>query len=209
MKVSHYLYKKGFAYALGIRVDDKIERLVSSLPDTVKQGVLRPGTAAGVADTDADYVAGITELIANSNRMEYAISLDTPPGGTDHLTDRVPRRRTPAMHHRHRRTPGEKSLWHVVPVSRRCRIYTTAGAAGIKDAKDVGFLVVSHHCFAANRVRMQPGDVHGKAVEMGQASRLRPESPDSGEDDCPSGMLRNSDASKSAQVKATGEAAEA
>lgn len=55
-KVSHYLHKRGLANSLGIRVNEKIGELVSTLPETVKQGILRPGAAGGVTDTDTAYV---------------------------------------------------------------------------------------------------------------------------------------------------------
>ncbi|MGP5184983.1 transposase [Corynebacterium variabile] len=51
-KVATYLHSRGFAYSLGIRVNDKIGTLVSTLPEHVKQGVLRPGADGGGTDTE-------------------------------------------------------------------------------------------------------------------------------------------------------------
>lgn len=50
--VTAYLHRRGFAYSLGIRANNKIDTLVSTLPDEVKQGVLRPSADGGVTDID-------------------------------------------------------------------------------------------------------------------------------------------------------------
>lgn len=69
-KVASYLYSRGFAYSLGIRVNEKIDTLVSTLPEHVKQGVLRPGVEGRVTDIDTAYVADITGLLATSKAGE-------------------------------------------------------------------------------------------------------------------------------------------
>lgn len=74
-----YLHKRGFAYSLGIRVNEKIGALVSTLPESVKQGVLRPTVDGGVTDTDTAYVSDITDLLRSGSNMEYGINLNLFP----------------------------------------------------------------------------------------------------------------------------------
>lgn len=68
--VADYLHKRGFSYSLGIRVNEKIGALVSTMSDDVKQGVLRPAADGGVTDTDTAYVADITGLLATGKPGE-------------------------------------------------------------------------------------------------------------------------------------------
>lgn len=51
-KFAGYLHARGFAYSLGLRVNEKIGALLSTLPDEVKQGLLRPTAESGVTDID-------------------------------------------------------------------------------------------------------------------------------------------------------------
>jgi hypothetical protein len=152
------LHKRGFSYSLGLRVNDKIGALVSALPDAVKQGVLRPGVADGVTDIDTAYLADITERIRSSKDMEYGINLDTfPPGAR--IIVRV-------------EYPAAGCQLRITDVDGRRVTAFVTGSAGhpqdldlrhrgrsrceqrIKDAKDLGFLAVPHHRFAANRTWM-------------------------------------------------------
>ena len=80
--VAAYLHSRGFAYSLGIRVNDKIGTLVSTMSDEIKQGVLRPSADGGVTDIDTAYVADITGLLATGKAGEYGITLDRFPPGT-------------------------------------------------------------------------------------------------------------------------------
>lgn len=50
--------------------------------DDVKQGVLRPGAACGVTDTDTAYVAAIAGLVTTGKSGEYGINLTNFPPNT-------------------------------------------------------------------------------------------------------------------------------
>lgn len=156
--VASYLHSRGFAYSLSIRVNDKIGTLVSTLPEHVKQGVLRPGADGGVTDTDTAYVADITGLLATGRAGEYGINLDRFPPGTRvivrveypaagcqlRITDVDGRRVTAFITD----SPGKPQVLDLRHRGRgRCE-------QRIKDAKDLGFLAVPHHSFAANRIWM-------------------------------------------------------
>lgn len=157
-KVATYLHSRGFAYSLGIRVNDKIGTLVSTMSDDVKQGVLRPGADGGVTDTDTAYVADITGLLATGKAGEYGINLtDFPPntrvivrveypaaGCQLRITDVDGRRVTAFITN----SVGQPQVLDLRHRGRgRCE-------QRIKDAKDLGFLAVPHHSFAANRIWM-------------------------------------------------------
>lgn len=49
--VAAYLHSRGFAYSLGIRVNDRNGTRVSTMSDEIKQRVLRPGADGVVTDT--------------------------------------------------------------------------------------------------------------------------------------------------------------
>lgn len=156
--VAAYLHKRGFAYSLGIRVNDKIGALVSTMSDKVKQGVLRPSADGGVTDIDTAYVADITGLLATGAPGEYGINLDRFPPGVRvivrveypaagcqlRITD-VDGRRVTAFITNSAGQPQVLDLRH--RGRGRCE-------QRIKDAKDLGFLAVPHHSFAANRIWM-------------------------------------------------------
>ena len=156
--VAAYLHSRGFAYSLGIRVNEKIGALVSTLADEVKQGVLRPGADGGVTDTGTAYVADITGLLSTGKAGEYGINLDRFPSDTRvivrveypaagcqlRITD-VDGRRVTAFITNSAGQPQVLDLRH--RGRGRCE-------QRIKDAKDLGFLAVPHHSFAANRIWM-------------------------------------------------------
>lgn len=155
-KFAGYLHARGFAYSLGLRVNNSIGALVSALPDDVKQGVLRPGAESGVSDIDTAYIAGIIELLESGKPGEYGIRLDTFPPGVRvivrveypaagcqlRITD-VDGRRVTAFITNSAGQPRVLDLRH--RGRGRCE-------QRIKDAKDLGFLAVPHHSFAANRI---------------------------------------------------------
>lgn len=157
-KVATYLHSRGFAYSLGIRVNDKIGTLVSTLSEQVKQGVLRPSTDGGVTDTDTAYVADITGLLSTGKAGEYGINLNNFPPGTRvivrveypaagcqlRITD-VDGRRVTAFITNSAGQPQALDLRH--RGRGRCE-------QRIKEAKDLGFLAVPHHSFAANQIWM-------------------------------------------------------
>lgn len=154
-KVATYLHSRSFAYSLGIRVNDKIGTLVSTLSEQVKQGVLRPSTDGGVTDTDTAYVADITGLLSTGKAGEYGINLNNFPPGTRvivrveypaagcqlRITD-VDGRRVTAFITNSAGQPQALDLRH--QGRGRCE-------QRIKEAKDLGFLAVPHHSCAANR----------------------------------------------------------
>lgn len=155
-KFADYLHSRGFSYSLGLRVNDRIGALVSTLPDEVKQGVLRPNTAGGVTDIDTAYVADITGMIESGKTGEYGIRLDTFPKGARvivrveypaagcqlRITD-VDGRRVTAFITNSAGQPQDLDLRH--RGRGRCE-------QRIKDAKDLGFTAVPHHSYAANRI---------------------------------------------------------
>jgi len=156
--VAAYLHSRGFAYSLGLRVNEKIGTLVSTMSDEVKQGVLRPGTDGGVTDTDTAYVADITGLLESGKAGEYGINLTGFPPGTRvivrveypaagcqlRITDIDGRRVTAFITN----SDGQPQVLDLRHRGRgRCE-------QRIKDAKDLGFLAVPHHSFAANRIWM-------------------------------------------------------
>ncbi|MGP9761274.1 IS1380 family transposase [Corynebacterium sp. AOP12-C2-36] len=155
-KFANHLYSRGFAYSLGIRVNEHIGRLVSTLPQDVKQGVLRPDAAGGVTDTDAAYVTDITGLLESGKTGEYGIRLDAFPPGTRvivrveypsagcqlRITDIDGRRVTAFITD----SSGQPQVLDLRHRGRgRCE-------QRIKDTKDLGFLAVPHHSYAANRI---------------------------------------------------------
>lgn len=77
-KFAEYLHQRGFAYSLGLRVNEKIGALVSTLPDTVKQEVLRPGAEGGVTDIDTAYVGRHHRSAGNSTTRRGRPSGWTP-----------------------------------------------------------------------------------------------------------------------------------
>ncbi|WP_334145196.1 transposase, partial [Corynebacterium nuruki] len=155
--VAAYLHSRGFAYSLGIRVTDKIGALVSTMSDEIKQGVLRPGANGGVTDADTAYVADITGLLSTGKAGEYGINLDSFPTGTRvivrveypaagcqlRITD-VDGRRVTAFITDSAGQPQVLDLRH--RGRGRCE-------QRIKDAKDLSFLAVPHHSFAAKKAR--------------------------------------------------------
>lgn len=156
--VAAYLHRRGFAYSLDIRVNDKIGTLVSTMSDDVKQGVLRPSADGGVTDTDTAYDADITGLLESGESGEYGINLAGFRPGTPvivrvaypaagcqlRITD-IDRRRVTAFITNSSGQPQVLDLRH--RGRGRCE-------QRIKDTKDLGFLAVPHHPFAANRVWM-------------------------------------------------------
>lgn len=157
-KVASYLHSRGFPYSLGLRVNEKIGALVSTMSDDVKQGVLRPAADGGVTDTDTAYVADITGLLSTGTPGEYGINLTSFPPGTRvivrveypaegcqlRITDINGRRVTAFITN----SDGQPQVLDLRHRGRgRCE-------QRIKDAKDLGFLAVPHHSFAANRIWM-------------------------------------------------------
>lgn len=157
-KVAAYLHSRGFAYSLGLRVNEKIGMLVSTMSDELKQGVLRPGADGGVTDIDTAYVADITGLLATGKAGEYGINLAGFPPGVRvivrveypaagcqlRITDVDGRRVTAFITD----SDGQPQVLDLRHRGRgRCE-------QRIKDAKDLGFLAVPHHSFAANRIWM-------------------------------------------------------
>lgn len=150
------LHARGFAFSLGMRVNEKIGMLVSRLSDEVKQGVIRPGADGGVTDIDTAYVADITDLLNGGNPGEYSINLDGFPTGTRmivrveypaagcqlRVTDVDGRRVTAFI----TTSPGQPQVLDLRHRARgRCE-------QRIKDSKDTGLTAVPHHSVAANRV---------------------------------------------------------
>lgn len=159
--VAAYLHSRGFAYSLGLRVNERIGELVSTLPNQVKQGVLRPGTDGGVSDIDTAYVADITGLLSTGKAGEYGITLSNFPPGARVIV-RV-------------EYPAEGCQLRITDIDgRRVTAFIVDGAdptikpqvldlrhrgrgrceQRIKDAKDLGFLAVPHHSYSANRIWM-------------------------------------------------------
>ncbi|AEK38177.1 transposase for insertion sequence element [Corynebacterium variabile DSM 44702] len=156
--VAAYLHKRGLAYSLGLRVNEKIGTLVSTMSDKVKQGVLRPAADGGVTDIDTAYVADITGLLSTGKPGEYGINLDSLPPGTRVIV-RVD-------------YPAEGCQLRITDINgRRVTAFITNSGGQpqvldlrhrgrgrcdqrIKDAKDLGFLAVPHHSISANRVWM-------------------------------------------------------
>lgn len=157
-KVAAYLHSRGFAYSLGIRVNDKIGTLVSTMSNEIKQGVLRLAADGDVTDIDTAYVADITGLLATGKAGEYGIHLTNFPPGTRVIV-RV-------------EYPAEGCQLRIADVDgRRVTAFITNSVGQpqvldlrhrgrgrceqrIKEAKDLGFLAVPHHSFAANRIWM-------------------------------------------------------
>lgn len=156
--VAPYLHKRCFAYSLGISINDKIGTLESTLPEQLKQDVLRPGADGEVTDIDTAYGADITGLPATGKTEEHGINLDRFPP----ITRVIIQVEYPAADRQLRITDDD---------ARRVTTFITDSAdepqvldlrhrdrgrceRQIKDTKDLSFLVVPHHSFAANQIWM-------------------------------------------------------
>ncbi|WP_312977526.1 hypothetical protein [Corynebacterium sp.] len=88
-----HLHARGFAYSLRLLDNEKIGSLVSSLPDTVKQGGLRPTAEPGVTDLDTAYVGRHHRTARNRDTdtgSPTAWQFDAPAvesGGYQHAVD--------------------------------------------------------------------------------------------------------------------------